>query len=106
MDGHVLEVRVQNNFELDIEDIIGNIEGSRCFYHKNVVIPLTKMSFVAHMAMSSIVGLCSNHFVVVHNKEFLHQDIVPYLFDKAPKVFYEQHNKVVLFDLSQHPFGK
>ena len=28
MDGHILEVSVHNNFEVHIEDIVGNIEGS------------------------------------------------------------------------------
>jgi len=72
MDGHIFEVWVQNNFEVDIEDIVGNIEVSECFYHKNVAIPFTRTSFVAHVAKFSIVGWCFTHFVVVHNKEFLH----------------------------------
>ena len=68
----VMEVVVENNIEVDIEDTIENIEDNGDFYHKNLAILVTKMSFEVEVTKFSKVGVCSNYFEVVHKIEILH----------------------------------
>jgi len=64
--GKVVEVGVENNTKVGIKDIVEKVKGTGDFYHKNLSILMTNMSFEVEVAKFSMVGVYSNYFVVVH----------------------------------------
>ena len=86
--------------EIGMEDIVGKIENIVDFYQRILSNLVTKMGFMVEMEKFALVRIYSNYFVVVHNIDILHWDLVPYFFIEVSKVFWKQHRKVVHFDLS------